>query len=97
MWQLSVLLVGGVEWAGPSLPDGEPGLGLEAAVDGLGNGRLHQVDVADHQRDEELLQVLVEDPVAQVRCWGGGTSARAHNADTHTHAHTQRLQSKNPS
>lgn len=60
---------------GGALPDSVPGLGLEAAVDGLGDGRLHQVDVANHQRDEELLQVLVKGPVAQVRCRGGGTSA----------------------
>lgn len=48
------------------LLDGLPGLLLEAAVDGLGDGRLHQVDVAHHQGHEQILQVFVEGAVAQV-------------------------------
>lgn len=51
---------------GGALPDRLPGLLLKAALDGLGDGRLHQVDVANHQGDEQVLQVLVESPVAQV-------------------------------
>lgn len=51
---------------GRGLLDGLPGLLLEATVDGLGDGRLHQVDVAHHQRHEDGLQVSVERPVAQV-------------------------------
>lgn len=54
--------------SGRSLLDRLPRLPLEAAVDGLGDRRLHQVDVAHHQRDEEVLQVRVERPVAQVSC-----------------------------
>lgn len=53
---------------GRSLLDRLPLLLLEAAVDGLSNRRLHQVDVAHHQRYEEDLQVFVERPVAQVSC-----------------------------
>lgn len=55
---------------GGLLLDGLPGLLLEAAVDGLSDGRLHQVDVAHHQGDVEVLQVFVERPVAQVSCGG---------------------------
>lgn len=58
-----LMVVGG--W---SLLDGLPGLLLEAAVEGLGDRRLHQVDVAHHQRHEDALQVSVERPVAQVSC-----------------------------
>ena len=43
-----------------------PGLPLEAAVDGLGYGGLHQVHVAHHQRGVQVLQVLVELSVAQI-------------------------------
>lgn len=59
---------GGGKRVGGLLLDGLPGLLLEAAVDGLGDGRLHQVDVAHHQGDEQVLQVFVERPVAQVSC-----------------------------
>lgn len=62
---------------GGFLLDGLPGLLLEAAVDGLSDGRLHQVDVAHHQGDVEVLQVFVERPVAQVDC-GGGTKHKQH-------------------
>ncbi len=58
--------VGGV------LLDGLPGLLLEAAMDGLSDGGLHQVDVAHHQGDEQVLQVFVERPVAEVSCGGRG-------------------------
>lgn len=58
--------------AGQFLLDGLPSLLLEATVDGLGDGRLHQVDVAHHQGDEQLLQVFVEGAVAQVSCGGAG-------------------------
>lgn len=37
-------------------------------MDGLGDGRLHQVDVAHNQGDEQGLQVFVEGAVAQVSC-----------------------------
>lgn len=57
---------------GGLLLDGLPGLLLEAAVDGLGDGRLHQVDVANHQGDEQILQVFVECPIAQMSCGGEG-------------------------
>ncbi len=57
---------------GGVLLDRLPGLLLEAAVDGLGDGRLHQVDVAHHQGDEQVLQVFVEHPIAQVSCGGQG-------------------------
>lgn len=53
---------------GRSLLDRLPLLLLEAAVNGLSNRRLHQVDVAHHQWYEEVLQVFVERPVAQVSC-----------------------------
>lgn len=42
-----------------------PGLLLKAAVDGLGDGCLHQVNIAHHQGQEGVLQVPVEHPVAQ--------------------------------
>ena len=45
-----------------------PGFPLEAPVDGLGDGRLHQVHVSHHQRGVEVLQVLVEPSIAQVIC-----------------------------
>ena len=50
---------------------------LEAAVDGLGDGRLHQVDVAHHQRDKQVLQVFVERPVAKVSCKSGVNRGQA--------------------
>lgn len=53
---------------GRSLLDTLPLLLLEATVNGLSNRRLHQVDVAHHQWYEEVLQVFVERPVAQVSC-----------------------------
>lgn len=58
--------------AGRLLLDRLPGLLLEAAVDGLGDGRLHQVDVAHHQGNEQLLQVFVEGAIAQVGCERAG-------------------------
>lgn len=48
-----------------ALPDWLPRLLLETSVKGLGNGRLHEINVADDQGDEKLLQVLVELSVAQ--------------------------------
>lgn len=57
---------------GVVLLDGLPGLLLEAAVDGLGDGRLHQVDVTHHQGDEQVLQVFVERTIAEVSCEGRG-------------------------
>lgn len=56
---------------GGALLDRLPGLLLEAAVDGLGDGRLHQVDVADDEGHEQILQVFVKGPVAQVSCGRG--------------------------
>lgn len=55
------------------LLDRLPGLLLEASMDGLGDGRLHQVNVAHHKGDEQVLQVFVERPIAQVSCerWSG--------------------------
>lgn len=69
---------------GGVLLDGLPGLLLKAAVDGLGDGRLHQVDVADHQGDKQVLQVFVERPIAQVSWEGGGVRSRGwgHRWDT---------------
>ena len=49
-----------------ALLDRLPGFLLKASVDGLGDGGLHQVNVAHHQGREQFLQVLVERPVAQV-------------------------------
>lgn len=45
-----------------------PLFALEALVDGLGNGGLHQVHVAHHLGGEDVAQLLVEPPVAQVFC-----------------------------
>ena len=45
-----------------------PLFALEALVDGLGNGGLHQVHVAHHLRGEDIAQLLVEPAVAQVFC-----------------------------
>lgn len=56
------------------LLDGLPGFLLEAAVNGLCNGRLHQVDVPHHQRHVEVLQVFVEGSVTQVTCWSKESS-----------------------
>lgn len=57
---------------GGLLLDRLPGLLLEAAVDGLSNGRLHQVDVTHYQWDEQVLQVFVERTIAKVSCGGWG-------------------------
>lgn len=60
-----------VSWVlagGRSLLDRLPLLLLETTVNGLSNRRLHQVNVAHHQWNEEVLQVFVEHPVAQVSC-----------------------------
>ena len=57
---------------GRGLPDRLPGLGLEPPVEALGDGGLHQVHVAHHQRHEHLLQVEVEPPATQRSCRGAG-------------------------
>lgn len=48
------------------LLDRLPGFSLEAPVDRLGDGGLHQVHIAHHQRGVQVLQVLMELSVAQV-------------------------------
>lgn len=55
---------GGGYWVGGILLDRLPRLLLEAAVDRLGDGRLHQVDVTHNQGHEQILQMFVESPVA---------------------------------
>lgn len=68
--KLTLTAQAGGEQVGGLLLDWLPGLLLEAAVDGLSDGRLHQVDVAHHQGDVEVLKVFVERPIAQVSCRG---------------------------
>lgn len=46
----------------------QPSLLLEAAVNGLRNRRLHQIDVAYNLRREHLHKLHVELAVTQVRC-----------------------------
>lgn len=46
----------------------QPSLFLEAAVNGLRNRGLHQIDVAHNLRREHLHKLHMELPVAQVRC-----------------------------
>jgi hypothetical protein len=41
---------------------------LEALVDGLGDRRLHQVNIAHHQRCEGFPQVRMEAPILQIIC-----------------------------
>lgn len=48
-----------------NLLDWLPCLLLKASVNGLGDGGLHQVNVADNQGHEDLLQVLVEFSITQ--------------------------------
>lgn len=65
-----------------SLPDGLPGLLFKATMDGLSDGRLHQIDVPHHQRDKHILQVFVEWPVAQVSCGEEGGWGAAGDSET---------------
>lgn len=49
-----------------SLLDRFPGFPFKASVNGLRNGGLHQVHISHHQGGVQVLQVLVELPIAQV-------------------------------
>ena len=49
-----------------SLPFNFPPLFLKAFVDGLRNGRLHQINITHNQRCKCVSQVLVEPPILEV-------------------------------
>lgn len=61
-----------------SLLDWLPGFPLEAPVDGLSDGGLHQVHIAHHQGSIQVLQVLVELPIAKVICDSRNTNTHIH-------------------